>query len=89
MYWLGRDQLASEDASVQQQGLLDLLRVPAVYGDLRPEVAGAALAIAMKRLAEAKDVRGSIALRGELLAKYGGTFAAKKMNQQSKAVSQP
>ncbi len=89
LYWLGRDQLASGDTSVQQQGLLDLLRVPAVYGELRPEVAGSALALAIKRLADAKDVRGSIALRGELLAKYGGTFAAKNLNQPSKAVSQP
>lgn len=89
LYWLGRDKLGADDASVQQQGMLDLLRIVAVYGDRRPEVSGAALVHAMDQLSARKDVRGSVALRGELLSKFGGTFAAKKISQQSKATSQP
>lgn len=83
LYWLGRHRLYADDVETQQHGLLDLLRVSAVYGESQPELAGAALLLAMQKLAELKDVRGSVALRGELLAKYGSTYSAKQINRQS------
>ncbi|HRX77727.1 MAG TPA: hypothetical protein P5307_01635, partial [Pirellulaceae bacterium] len=89
LYWLGRQQVSSVDVGVQQLGLLHLLRVPAVYGDSQPELAGAALSLAMQKLVELKDVRGSVALRGELLAKYGSTYSAKQLNRQAAPKTQP
>jgi hypothetical protein len=89
LYWLGRHQLSSDDLETQQHGMLDLLRVTAVYGENQPELAGAALLLMMQKLAELKDVRGSVALRGELLAKYGSTYAAKQINRQSTPKPQP
>lgn len=89
LYWLGRHQLSSDDLETQQHGMLDLLRVAAVYGERQPELAGAALLLMMQKLAELKDVRGSVALRGELLAKYGSTYAAKQINRQSTPKPQP
>ncbi|MDA1050039.1 MAG: hypothetical protein O3C40_06115 [Planctomycetota bacterium] len=82
LYWLGRYRLNSDELETQHLGLLDLLRVPAVYGDRQPELAGAALLLAMQKLADQKDVRGSVALRGELLAGYGSTYSAKLVNRQ-------
>lgn len=89
LYWLGRHKLSAEDPVTKQQGLLDLLRVPAVYGDSQPELSGAALLLALQTLADLKDVRGSVALRGELLAKYGGTYSAKQLGRQVSPKPQP
>jgi len=89
LYWLGRHKLSSDELETQQLGLLDLLRVPAVYGASQPDLAGAALLLAMQKLAELKDVRGSIALRGALLAEYGGTYSAKQLNRQPAPEPQP
>ena len=89
LYWLGRHKLSANNLESQQHGMLDLLRVSAVYGDSQPELAGAALLLVMQQLAESKDVRGSIALRGELLAKYSSTYAAKQINRQSTSKPQP
>lgn len=83
LYWVGRHQLGSKELETRQHGLLNLLRVPAVYGDHQPELAAAALLIAMQALADMKDVRGSVALRGELLAEYGGTYSAKQLKRES------
>ncbi|MEO8493808.1 MAG: hypothetical protein ABI614_01970 [Planctomycetota bacterium] len=89
LYWLGRHQLKSDDLETQRRGLLDLLRVPSVYGTSQPDLAGAALLLAMQKLAEMKDVRGSIALRGVLLAEYGGTYSAKQLVRQPPSEPQP
>ncbi len=89
LYWVGRQQLASSELDVQQQGLLDLLRIPAIHGTRQPELSGAALLAALTKLAELKDVRGSVALRGELLSTYGGTYAAKRLQRQATPELQP
>ncbi|MBI2480032.1 MAG: hypothetical protein HYV60_15795 [Planctomycetia bacterium] len=89
LYWLGRHNLSSTEMETQQHGMLDLLRVSAVYGESQPELAGAALLLVMQQLAESKDVRGSVALRGELLAKYGNTHAARLINRQATSKPQP
>ena len=88
-YWVGRHKLASSEMETQQRGLLDLLRIPVVYGDREPELAGAALVLAMRTLAEMKDVRGSVALRGVLLANYGSTSAAKQLSRKAPTETQP
>lgn len=89
LYWLGRQRVSSDDVGMQKLGLLDLLRIPAAYGDTQPELAGAALSLAMQKLVELKDVRGSVALRGELLSKYGSTYSAKQLNRQAIPKTQP
>lgn len=89
LYWLGRHRLGSDDLETQQLGLLDLLRVPAVFGATQPDLAGASLLLAMQKLAEMKDVRGSVALRGALLAEYGGTYSAKQLNRRPTPEPQP
>jgi hypothetical protein len=89
LYWIGRHKLNSDETNTRQHGLLDLLRLPAAYGKQQPELAGAALLLATKELSSMKDVRGSVALRGELLAKFGNTVAASQMNRSSVPEKQP
>ncbi|MBC8354751.1 MAG: hypothetical protein H8E66_22455 [Planctomycetes bacterium] len=89
LYWLGRHNLSSDDLGTQQLGLLALLSLPALHGDSQPELAGAALLSALQKLAEMKDVRGSVALRGELLAEYGSTYSAKQVDRQANPEPQP
>jgi hypothetical protein len=84
LYWLGRAQLSSTDPSVQQQGILKLLTLPAAYGQRYPDLAAAGLHEAMQALNRLGDARGSIAVRGELLAKYPQTFHAHLAKSPSK-----
>lgn len=76
LYWLGRAQLDSTDLETRQRGLVRLLRIPALYGSQAPEVAAAALFQGIEVLKELDDVRGSVALRNELLVRYGQTYFA-------------
>lgn len=78
LYWLGQAHLRSEDTKVRQRGLLELLRIPAWYGESSPDLAAAALHAAMESLRKEGDSRGSIALRNELLVRYGQTYFAKQ-----------
>ncbi len=73
LYWLGMAQVSQDDPRQKQQGVLQLLHLPALYGAENPELAAAGLFQAMKTLEELDDVRGSIALRSELLTKYAQT----------------
>jgi len=77
LYWLGRGELRATDAQTQQQGVLDLLRIPALYGRTQGELSAAALFEASQGLSGLNDPRGSVAVRGELLAEYGGTYHAR------------
>jgi len=76
LYWLGRALLQSSDAARQRQGLLYLLRIPAQFGGQQAELAGAALYHSMNGLAKLQDTRGSVAVRRELLERYGHTYYA-------------
>lgn len=88
LYWIGRGKLLSPEIEMQQQGLLDLLRIPALHGGDDPELAAAALFAAMQMYTDNNEIRGSVALRGELLAVYGNTYFAKQINNR-RAEPQP
>jgi hypothetical protein len=84
LYWLGKAQIAAESEATRREGVLQLLHIPAVYGDAAPELAAAALHQAMLTLAELGDAKGSIAVRKELLEQYGHThFAGVVKNELS------
>ncbi len=89
LYWLGRAQLASTDVETRKQGLVRLLRIPALHADQAPEIGAAALFHGMQVLKQLDDVRGSVALRNELLVRYGQTyFAAQALAPSPAADSQ-
>ncbi|MEQ8784903.1 MAG: hypothetical protein RIC55_01330 [Pirellulaceae bacterium] len=82
-YWIARAHLNRDAAPTQLDGVLEMLRVPALYGDQFPELAAAGLYDAMNRLAELGDNPGSVAVRRELLTQYPGTVYAKKVKAAS------
>lgn len=75
-YLLGLAKLSSDDEKTRMVGVLDLLYLPALYGAASPELAAAGLFQAMQALEKMGDVRGSVAVRNELLEKYGQTYHA-------------
>ena len=75
-YWLGMGKIRGDKVQARREGVLDLLHLPALHAEQTPELAAAALFEAMQTLEELGDLRGSIALRGELLSKYGQTYHA-------------
>jgi hypothetical protein len=79
LYWLGMAEVSSNEEARQRAGLLRLLHIPALYGDAAPDLAGAALHQAMETLAALDDAKGSIAVRKELLKRYGHTYYAKQL----------
>jgi hypothetical protein len=82
LYWLGQSRLQEPAAEAHTAGLLDLLRIAALYGQDQPELAAAGLYAAMRALAESGDVRGSIAIRRELLDRYAQTWHAKRLKDE-------
>jgi hypothetical protein len=76
LYWLGVAQLASEDRSIQQEGVLQLLHLPAIYGERTPELAAAALFKTMKTFETWQDDAARTALRRELVEQYSQTYHA-------------
>ncbi len=48
LYWLGQARLAGVNTDGRQEGLLDLLRIPALFGTRQPELAAAGLYLAMR-----------------------------------------
>jgi hypothetical protein len=84
LYWLGRARLVDSDRRVREEGLLDLLKIVAVFGDAQPELAAAGLYEAMQILARDGDSKGSIAVRRELLDRYGQTWHAALARKQEK-----
>lgn len=88
-YWLGRGALRLPDHPTRQQGVLDLLRIPALWGRSQPELSAAALYEASRALNDLSDLRGSVAVRGELLSEYGNSYHARLLNGPDRAKSQP
>jgi hypothetical protein len=66
-------------------GLLDLLKIPATYGAEQPDLSAAALHLAMETLSKAGDAKGSVALRKELLERYGQSWHAQQVRATSLA----
>lgn len=87
LYWLGQSQLLQAKAAEKREGVLQLLSVPASYGSTHPEIAAACLALAMDSLGATGDARGAVALRKELLERYGQTIHAAKVKSASGTAS--
>ena len=87
LYWLGRSKLASSDASARREGMLQLLQLPALYGETYPDLAAAGLYHTMMAYAQEQDVSAQSALRRELLNHYKQTYHAqlvrKNLNQKT------
>ena len=78
VYWLGMAKLAASDPGTRREGILELLRLPAVYGERFPELAAAALYQAMLAFDAAGERASRDAVRRELLERYGQTYHAAK-----------
>ncbi len=79
LYWLGRAGLGAEELPAQQDAMLLLMRLPAEFGEQYPELAAAGLYHTTQALAAAGDRTGSVAVRGELLDRYSGTYYALRL----------
>lgn len=88
-YWLGVSKLTSSDESIRQAGMLQLLRIPALSGQEQPELAGAALFQVMRTLEAHGDATGSVAVRRELLERYGQTYHAVRVRGSTETEKKP
>lgn len=84
LYWLGAARVSAGDPETRTAGLLDMLRIPAFYGEEQRELAAAGLYAAMHALAAAGDRTGSIAVRRELLDRYSRTWHARRVRTEDK-----
>jgi hypothetical protein len=82
-YWIGRGLSLSTVKDIQREGLLHLLRLPALYGEEQPEIAAAGLYCAMDVLTKARDASSAVSLRNELLERYGQTTFAEQVRKAS------
>lgn len=74
LYWLGRSQLASEESHLRDAGLLELMRIPAIYGKTSPELAAAALSHAADVYQDDKALADR--LKAEIRRGFPGTWHA-------------
>ena len=88
-YWLGRAYLLKKTPDEQRQGLLFLLKIPALYQKTFPHVAAAGLAHAAHTLHDSGNQRASIALRRELVSRYPGSWHAVRQTRVTDAETQP
>ncbi len=82
LYWLGRARVALPAVADRQEGLLNLLELPALFGQQEPELAAAGLYEAWQTLSALGDTKGSIAVRRELLDRYPSTWHARKLQAE-------
>jgi hypothetical protein len=76
LYWVGRAKVAAADERTREEGMLQLLRIAAVYGDQHPELAAAGLYHTMEAMTKANQPTQTAAVRKELLDRYGQTYYA-------------
>lgn len=79
-YWTGLALLHAESPDRRLDGVLRLLRLPALDGVRHPELAAAALAAAAAELARQNDAAGAAALRRELANRYPRSTAARSLD---------
>jgi hypothetical protein len=82
LYWIGRAKIIAADERTRQEGMLQLLRIAAVYGEQHPELAAAGLFHTMEGLAATSGAAQSAAVRKELLDRYGQTYYAARAKEQ-------
>ncbi|PQO46155.1 hypothetical protein C5Y93_09195 [Blastopirellula marina] len=88
-YLLGVSQSRSNEYVAIENGILDLLHLPAMYGSKHPELAAAALVetdIALRRI---QQLEQAAEIRRQLLFYYGGTLHAERMRTASPSPSNP
>ncbi|HEU5118977.1 MAG TPA: hypothetical protein VFT74_20470, partial [Isosphaeraceae bacterium] len=78
LYWLGLARSQAEDPDQRRFGVLDLLTLPAAYGDDQPELAAAGLYQGWKTLESLNDP-GSAVLRTQLSRQYASTVFGQKL----------
>lgn len=87
-YWLGLAKINKAATETRREGVLRLLRIPALFGSQFPELAAAGLYHAMTTLRDLDDVKGSLAVRRELQIRYAQTTHAAKLNAPQKSAKQ-
>ncbi|PQO32444.1 hypothetical protein DTL21_19710 [Bremerella cremea] len=88
-YLLGVSGTRSKEFVAIENGILDLLHLPAVYGHEHPELSAAALAetdTALQRIQQSDRVTG---VRHQLLFFYGGTLHAEQLRTKLNSSSTP
>jgi len=89
MYWLGRFRLnEAKSPDEKRAASLELLYLPALYGEDQPELSAAAIYLVMQTLEDLKDNDG-LALRRELLRNYPQTFHTAKLNTATTKKADP
>ena len=81
LYWLGRSRLSDSDSDIRRVGMLQLLELPALYGDVHPELAAAGLYHTLSAFARDGDAAARASLRRELLNHYKQTYHAEQVRQ--------
>lgn len=81
-YVLGLAQAKSTDRATQREGVLNLLRLPALYDQTNPEVAAAGVYHAMQVMKQHERLTDSIVLRKQLLSKFGSTQHAIRVKEE-------
>lgn len=79
-YWGG---LAGLETAAHREGALDLLQLAALEGDSEPEVAAASLSRVGEYFERVGELRASVAVRKDLLARFGGTRCARSLRAAS------
>jgi len=80
-YVAGQQQLASADSTRQLEGLLQLMKLPALHGEAQPHLAAAALHHVMKHYQQHDRPAAARSVRVELLSRYGQTMFAAKVRE--------
>ncbi len=80
-YWVGLAKLRSGDERARKEGVVELLHLPALFGESHPEIAAAALDKSQQAL-EALGDPGASVLRSELLFRYPATVAAARLKSE-------
>jgi hypothetical protein len=84
-YWLGQAVVTREVgadlqlAAERDRALVDLVRVAALFGEEFPEVAAQSLLAVMGDLQKTGDAAGAVAVRREILDRYGTSAAADRL----------
>ncbi len=78
LYWLGLARSRADDPDQRRLGVLDLLTLPAAYGDDQPELAAAGLYQGWKTLEALNDPESAV-LRTQLSRQYASTVFGQKL----------
>jgi hypothetical protein len=84
IFLIGLSDYQSNNPETAHDGILNLLTLPAVYGETQPELAAAGLYHAAQALDKLNDRRGAAAVRRELASRYAGTQLGAKQRGEAK-----